>query len=202
MSAAIIDYGMGNVASVQKALNFLKIPSVLTKDFDEIGRAKFIILPGVGSFQQGISNLKNDRLYDFLTTEVMERKKSFLGICLGMQLIATKGTEPYNCPGLGWIDGEVIKIEASGKRVPHLGWNTIHTTQPKYFGGLLDPDYYFIHSYHFKVTDPNCIAATVNYGSDLVACVQKDNIFATQFHPEKSQDSGLKLLKNFFELNA
>ena len=96
MSAAIIDYGMGNVASVQKALNFLKIPSVLTKDFEEISQAKFIILPGVGSFQQGISNLKNDGLFDFLTVEVMERKKSFLGICLGMQLIATKGTEPYD----------------------------------------------------------------------------------------------------------
>ena len=193
---------MGNVASVQKALNYLKVPATLTKDVAVIRDAKFIILPGVGSFQQGIANLKNDGLYDFLTHEVMERKKPFLGICLGMQLIASKGTEPFESRGLGWIEGEVLKIEATGKRVPHLGWNTIRAIQPSYFDGVVDLDFYFIHSYHFKVADESSIAATVNYGTDLVACVQKDNIFATQFHPEKSQDSGLKLLKNYFELNA
>ena len=202
MSVAIIDYGMGNVASVLKALNYLNILGKVSKDFTEIEQAKYIILPGVGSFQQGINNLKENGLFDFLTQQVQEKKKPFLGVCLGMQLIATRGTEPYDCEGLGWIDGDVIKIEAPGKRVPHLGWNNITPKSEKYFSNLTNTDFYFIHSYHFRVTDKQAIAATVNYGEDLVACVQKDNIFATQFHPEKSQESGLNLLKNFFELNA
>lgn len=202
MSVAIIDYGMGNVASVQKALNYLAIPSRVTKDFTEIAESKFIILPGVGSFRQGISNLKKDGLADFLTQQVQEKKKPFLGVCLGMQLIASRGTEPFETEGLNWIGGEVIKIEAPGKRVPHLGWNNIDTKNKKYFTNLTNTDFYFIHSYHFKVAEEICISATVNYGIDLVASVQKENIFATQFHPEKSQESGLKVLKNFFELNA
>ena len=202
MSVAIIDYGMGNVASVQKALNYLKIQSTVTKNFTEIEVAKYIILPGVGSFHQGISNLKKDGLFNFLTQQVMEKGKPFLGICLGMQLIASRGTEPFDTDGLNWIQGDVIKIEANGIRVPHLGWNNITTKDQKYFSNIRNPDFYFIHSYHFRVAEQSCISATVNYGSNLVACIQKDNIFATQFHPEKSQESGLRLLKNFFELNA
>lgn len=192
---------MGNVASVQKALNFLNVSNKVTKDFEEIDNSRFIILPGVGSFNQGISNLQSEGLFDFLTVQVLEKKKPFLGVCLGMQLIASRGTEPVETRGLGWIKGDVVKIEAPGKRIPHLGWNTV-STKSKYFQGLDNPDFYFIHSYHFVVTEPACVSGTVNYGPDLVATVEKDNIFATQFHPEKSQDAGLKVLKNFFELNA
>jgi glutamine amidotransferase len=119
-----------------------------------------------------------------------------------MQLIASKGTEPHETEGLNWIQGEVLKINAPEKRIPHLGWNNIDAKDFKYFSNLSNTDFYFIHSYHFEVTEKNCISSTVNYGTDLVASVQKENIFATQFHPEKSQESGLKVLKNFFELNA
>jgi imidazole glycerol-phosphate synthase subunit HisH len=202
MSVAIIDYGMGNVASVQKALNTLNLESRVTKDFAEIDRSKYIVLPGVGSFNQGISNLKKDGLFDFLTDQVLQKKKPFLGICLGMQLIATKGTEPFDTDGLNWIEGEVIKMDIKDKRIPHLGWNNIEPKNERYFFNLSLRDFYFIHSYHFKVTDASCISSTVNYGTEMVSSVQKENIFATQFHPEKSQEAGLKLLKNFFDLNA
>lgn len=202
MSVAIIDYGMGNVASVQKALKYLNIESFVTRDFSEIDRSRFIILPGVGSFYQGITNLRKDGLADFLTRKVMEDKKPFLGICLGMQLIATRGTEPFETPGLGWVEGDVVKIDVSGKRIPHLGWNNISTRGSRYFDQLTNKNFYFIHSYHFRVSDDACISSTVDYGIEMVSSVQKDNIFATQFHPEKSQEEGLKVLKNFFEANA
>jgi imidazole glycerol-phosphate synthase subunit HisH len=199
---AIIDYGMGNVESVQKALNFLNIASIVTREFGEINKADVIILPGVGSFRQGMVNLHKFGLVDLLTYEVKEKRKPFIGICLGMQLIANHGTEPIDTPGLGWIDGQVIKIEAVDKRIPHLGWNTIKIHNSTYYKGLTSFDFYFIHSYHFDVSDKQYIAATVNYGIELVASVQLDNIFATQFHPEKSQQAGLQVLKNFFAINA
>lgn len=199
---AIIDYGMGNVASVQKALGFLNIESVITRDHDVIKNASYIVLPGVGSFKQGMANLHEFGLIDLLNTEVLQNKKPFLGICLGMQLLATEGTEPEITPGLGWIAGKVIKIEAPGKRIPHLGWNNITITNGGYFNNVGALDFYFIHSYHFDVANKQEVAATVNYGPDLVASVQRDNIFATQFHPEKSQNAGLQVLKNFFLHNA
>jgi imidazole glycerol-phosphate synthase subunit HisH len=202
MSVAIIDYGMGNVASVQKALNTLNLESVVTKDRTQIDSSKYIVLPGVGSFSQGISNLKKDGLFDFLTEQVIKKKKPFLGICLGMQLIATKGTEPFDTGGLNWVQGEVIKMAIKDKRIPHLGWNNIEPKNDRYFFDLSVRDFYFIHSYHFKVSDTSHISSTVNYGIEMVSSIQKENIFATQFHPEKSQEAGLKLLKNFFELNA
>lgn len=198
MSVVIIDYGMGNVASVQKSLNFLNIESLISNDKAEIEKAKFILLPGVGSFKQGMENIKKAGLIDILNQEVQERKKPFLGICLGMQLIATKGTEPEDCDGLGWINGNVIKMEENVNRIPHLGWNNIQVNQSEILKDLDEKDFYFIHSYHFKVNDPKQIAALVNYGQDYVAAVQHENIFATQFHPEKSQQAGLDLLTNFF----
>jgi glutamine amidotransferase len=202
MSAVIIDYGMGNVASVQKALNYLKIEANVSDDPKEIEESKFILLPGVGSFNQGITNLQKNGLYTVLTEQVVNRKKPFLGICLGMQLIATNGTEPVPTKGLGWVQGNVIEIKTPGLRVPHLGWNTIKVKDSNFFDGVNNQDFYFIHSFHFDVTEKDTIAATVDYGGELVACIQKENIFATQFHPEKSQDAGLKLLRNFFEQNA
>ena len=199
---AIIDYGMGNVASVQKALNFLNINNAITGDLELIRQASHIVLPGVGSFAAGIQNLRDRNLEEVLNEMVMVKRKPFLGICLGMQLIIENGTEPVPCKGLGWIKGIVVKLNAPGMAVPHLGWNDITVKQQDYFQGIADKDYYFIHSYHMLPSEKSVIAATVNYGSDIVAAVRQENIFATQFHPEKSQQAGLALLKNFFESHA
>lgn len=199
---AIIEYGMGNVASVQKALNFLKIESVITSDSSLIKDSSVIILPGVGSFAQGMQNLIERNLVDLLTNEVIINKKPFFGICLGMQLIMETGNEPYKCNGLGWIEGEVKRFEFSDLKIPHMGWNNIEIFNNTYYNGITTNDFYFIHSYHAKVANIQYVAAKVNYGFDVVASIQKDNIFATQFHPEKSQSAGLTLLKNYFDLNA
>ena len=199
---AIIDYGMGNVASVQKALSFLNIKSVITQEHDVIKNSSVILLPGVGSFAQGMENLNQRNLVDLLNEEVVIKQKPFLGICLGMQLIMERGNEPYECKGLGWIEGEVKKFELLDLNIPHMGWNNIQVLNNKYFNNLENSDFYFIHSYHVKTTNDRDIAATVNYGFNVIASLQKDNIFATQFHPEKSQTAGLSLLKTFFDLNA
>lgn len=202
MKVVIIDYGMGNVASVQKALDFLKIESIISNQKQDIIKAKYIILPGVGSFKQGMDNLQKFDLVDILTTEVIANKKPFLGICLGMQLIAKYGTEPVDCNGLGWINGTIKKIVEPQKNIPHLGWNEINTPNNGFITAFNAKDFYFIHSYHFDIEDKTQIAATVKYGNDYVAAIQYQNIFATQFHPEKSQDAGLKLIKTFFEQYA
>jgi imidazole glycerol-phosphate synthase subunit HisH len=199
---AIIDYGMGNVASVQKALNFLKISNIITNKPEEIKNSSSIILPGVGAFSQGMQNLKAKQLDILLTDEVINKKKPFLGICLGMQLIMEKGSEPSDCEGLGWIKGEVVKISNLNLRVPHLGWNNVKVLNSKYYENISDMNFYFIHSYHAILKNIREIDSTVFYGSDIVASIQKENIFATQFHPEKSQKSGLTLLKTFFENNV
>ena len=195
---AIIDYGMGNVASVQKALNFLKIDSVITADHDVIQNADSILLPGVGSFTQGMKNLKESGLDVVLTNEVIVKKKKFIGICLGMQLIMEKGFEPEECAGLGWIKGEVVEFELKDLAIPHMGWNNIDVRNNDYFKDQNGNDFYFIHSYYVVPSDANDIAATANYGFDFVASIERENIFATQFHPEKSQNAGLSLLNSFF----
>ncbi|WP_269223788.1 imidazole glycerol phosphate synthase subunit HisH [Flavobacterium sp. IMCC34518] len=199
---AIIDYGMGNVASVQKALNFLKIESVITDDHELIKKAKTILLPGVGSFVQGMKNLNDRGLVELLTDEVVVKKKNFIGICLGMQLIMEKGTEPFESIGLGWVKGSVVKFELQDLNVPHMGWNNIQVLNETYYKECQTDDFYFIHSYHVVPENKEDIATTVNYGFDVVSSIQKGNIFATQFHPEKSQNAGLSLLKTFFEINA
>ena len=198
---AIVDYGMGNVASVQKALNFLNLKSIITKDHQLITDANYIVLPGVGSFKQGMSNLKEHKLDELLTKLVIHEKKNFLGICLGMQLIAEFGNEPEKCEGLDWIKGEVKKMESHHLRIPHMGWNDIDIINETYFNGILSKDFYFIHSFHFDVANIKDVSSFVNYGDKLVSSIQYENIFATQFHPEKSQESGLQLLRNYF-LNA
>ena len=200
--AVIIDYGMGNVGSVQKALNFLSVPNTISNNFNDIMNASYLILPGVGSFKQGMSNLSDLNLIQILTNEVIVNKKPFLGICLGMQLIATKGTEPEHCDGLNWINGKVIKIQEDNMSIPHLGWNNIQTKK-ECFSDFNDKDFYFIHSYHFEVSNEQTILASVNYGNrDYVAAILNENIMATQFHPEKSQEWGLKALHFFFDYYA
>ena len=198
----IIDYGMGNIASVQKALNFLNIDNIITNSHNDILDSSAIILPGVGSFNQGIKNLKNRNLDSLLTDEVLNKKKPFFGICLGMQLILEKGSEPEECEGLGWIEGEVKKISNVNLSIPHLGWNDIKVINENYYQNIHDLNFYFIHSYQAILKNKSEIDSIVNYGSDIVSSLQKENIFATQFHPEKSQNSGLTLMKNFFEKNV
>lgn len=195
----IIDYGMGNVASVQKALNYLNIDNCITADVEQIASSTHIVLPGVGSFLQGMKNLKDTGLDKVLTEQVMIKKKKFLGVCLGMQLVAETGFEPYENEGLGWVKGKVIKIEAPGMSIPHMGWNNIDVCNNTFYKDIPSHDFYFIHSYHFVPDDEAVIAATVNYGINCVASIQQDNIFATQFHPEKSQVAGLSVLKAFFK---
>lgn len=202
MKTAIIDYGMGNVASVQKALNYLKIENIITCNHREIEDADAIILPGVGAFKQGMDNLNLYNLIPVLSEQVLVKQKPFMGFCLGMQLLATTGTEVINCNGLGWIAGTVKKIEEPKKRIPHLGWNDIAVTKQGFLTAVDQKDFYFIHSYHFDVDDKENIAATVNYGKNYVAAIQYKNIFATQFHPEKSQDAGLTLLSGIYKYYA
>lgn len=195
---------MGNVASVQKSIKKLGYNSYITNDYAEIQQSDLIILPGVGSFSTGIENLHTLDLVNILTEEVIDKKKPFLGICLGMQLIATLGNEPYKVNGLGWIDGEVVKIEPhQNMRIPHLGWNNVAVENKEdfyqEFEGL---DYYFIHSYHFNAANSEDVVLKVNYGTPLVAALQKDNIYAMQFHPEKSQEAGMNLLKKIINQYA
>jgi glutamine amidotransferase len=196
---AIINYGMGNIASVEKAINFLGYETIVTDSQSIIENSSCIVLPGVGAFAQGMQNLSKAGLIDILNDQVLIKKKPFLGICLGMQLLANIGYEPIETAGLGWIDAEVVRLDEPDKYVPHLGWNNVTVKDGSFMANFDQNDFYFIHSYHMKSFNPEYIASTVNYGKDYVASIQKDNIFATQFHPEKSQTKGLELLKSFFD---
>ena len=202
MSVVVIDYGMGNLASVRKAVQKLGIECNVSNDPLQIASSKYIILPGVGSFEQGIINLKELKLFNLIRDEVIHNKKPFFGICLGMQLIASFGTEPNLTQGLNLVEGEVLKMEETELSVPHLGWNSLIANENSFFEEFDNKDFYFIHSYHFVVKDHCKVAAKVEYGKEYVSAIQSNNIFATQFHPEKSQAFGLALLKKFFEHNA
>jgi imidazole glycerol-phosphate synthase subunit HisH len=199
---AIIDYGMGNLASVLKAIRSLRMEVVITSDPKEIYESSLIILPGVGSFEQGMKNLKDRGLIELLTEEVIHNKKPFLGICLGMQLIMERGSEPIECKGLGWIKGKVEAINNSRLPVPHLGWNKAYQLYEKNNEDNLSNNFYFIHSFHVLPEDEEVECTYVNYEFTMVASLQKNNIFATQFHPEKSQKAGLSLLKTYLEHHA
>ena len=194
---SIIDYGMGNLASVEKALKKLNLSCLITNKHNEIKESNAIILPGVGSFEQGMKNLKSLNLIELLTEEVINKKKMFLGICLGMQLIMEIGNEPSKCKGLGWIKGDVIPIKNKKMIIPHLGWNNIYKNFKKAPSDEIMNNFYFIHSYHV-IPKEDIDIQWVSYEFPMVASLKKDNIFATQFHPEKSQEAGLKLLKEYF----
>lgn len=199
---AIINYGLGNLHSVKKALDFLSIPNVITDNKKKIENSKGIILPGVGSFKQGMKNLAERDLIDVLTNEVIINKKKFLGICLGMQLIFEQGDEPETNSGLGWLKGKVKKIKSKKLKLPHLGWNNIKFSINNSYVEEIESNFYFIHSYQVIPDDSSQIHSYVHYGTDIVASIKKENIFATQFHPEKSQKAGLELLSKYFINNA
>ncbi len=196
---AIVNYGMGNLASVKKALTFLNIPCEITNDPNVLDEATHILLPGVGSFKKAMQNLNDCKLIPSLKHQVQTQKKPFLGICLGMQLLAEKGFEDGETEGLGLIEGDVVLFPESDMPATHIGWNNINILDQPLFKDIKDNNFYFVHSYYFKTKRNEDIAATVEYNTTLTAAVHNSNIFGVQFHPEKSQKEGLKILKNFYE---
>jgi len=210
MSIAIIDYGSGNLRSAAKALEVANksvnanSKIVITSDPEVIKKANKIILPGQGSFRECYLGIKKiNGLVDTLNNFVLVQKKPIFGICVGMQLFAKIGYETEETKGFGWIDGVVKKINNINKtlKLPHMGWNQIEFKKDfLLFSGIENKSHmYFVHSYEFLTKQKNCIVATTNYGNSIIVAVAKDNIFGTQFHPEKSQKNGLKLLENFLK---
>ncbi len=204
----IIDYGSGNLRSAAKALERAGALVEVSDRPEALARADRIVLPGVGAFAECMRALSAlDGMIEALNEQVIRLARPFLGICVGMQLMADDGQEHGTTPGLGWIAGSVVPIEGrSGDgaplKVPHMGWNDLALPAPAHplFHGLSSgADVYFVHSYHVAPEDPRTILASVDYGSTIPAAIGRDNLVGTQFHPEKSQTLGLKILANFLE---
>ena len=196
---AIIDYGAGNLSSVKKALDYLGAESEITQDRDKILSASHVILPGVGSFGDAMNSMAERGLVD-VVKEAALSGKPFLGICLGLQLLFESSDECPEVEGLGLLEGRIVTIPRdNGLKVPHIGWNSVSIKQKdSIFSGVDDNSYfYFVHSYYLKAKDASIVKATTEYGVKIHAAVEKDNLFACQFHPEKSSDTGLWMLKNF-----
>lgn len=204
METAIIDYGMGNLLSVQRAFEKCGSDAVIIDNPLELRDAERIVLPGVGAFPDAMDNLRKNGWIEELNRAVLEKETSILGICLGMQLLADKGYEVRECDGLGYIPGEIIRFTQTQEkeRIPHVGWNEILKREDSpLFDGIADgTNYYFVHSYHFRVANEENIATVTPYCGEFVSSVIKDNIVGTQFHPEKSQKAGFKLIKNFLSM--
>lgn len=199
---AIIDYDAGNLKSVEKALHYLGQESIITRDRDEILGADKVILPGVGSFGDAMGKIRDYGLEEVIH-QVVEKDIPFLGICLGLQLMFESSEESPGVSGLGILKGRILRIpDKEGLKIPHIGWNSLHlTNNGRLFEGLEENSYvYFVHSYYLKAEEPEIVKASAWYGTDIHASVEKGNIFACQFHPEKSSDVGLHILKNFSEL--
>lgn len=201
---AIIDYDAGNIKSVEKAIQFLGEEAVITRDPERILRADGVILPGVGSFGDAMARIRGYEL-ESVIQEVVERKIPFLGICLGLQLMFEKSDETPGVQGLALLPGEIVRIPDDGKlKVPHIGWNSLHLqNNGRLFTGLEENPYvYFVHSYYLKAKDEQIVKATTQYSTTIHASVEQGNVFACQFHPEKSGTVGLSILKNFAELQG
>tara|TARA_Y100000768_G_C23984785_1_gene688099 strand:- start:137 stop:748 length:612 start_codon:yes stop_codon:yes gene_type:complete len=200
----IIDYGAGNIGSIRNMLKKIGYISIITSKIEEIESASHIILPGVGSFDFGMKQLKRLDLINILTKKVIDEKTPFLGICLGMQLLA-KSSEEGELSGLGWFDADVIKFNFNKNdlKVPHMGWNTVTIKSTnKLMSSSKNKRFYFVHSYYFKASNVNEIMLETTYGIKFTSAIFKDNIFGVQFHPEKSHKFGMKLLSNFISLNS
>lgn len=199
---AIIDYDAGNIKSVEKALILLGQEVVITGGREEILKADKVILPGVGAFGDAMANLRKTGL-DQVIREVTGRGTPFLGICLGLQLLFERSGEAPGVEGLGILKGEILRIpDSEGLKIPHMGWNSLHLENDgRLFRGISEGAYvYFVHSYYLKAADESIVKASTEYSTHIHASVEKDNVFACQFHPEKSSDVGLHILKNFVEL--
>ncbi|WP_299200872.1 imidazole glycerol phosphate synthase subunit HisH [uncultured Tateyamaria sp.] len=202
----LIDYESGNLHSAEKAFERMAREAdagtvVVTSDADVVAKADRIVLPGDGAFPACAAALRGSGVYDALVEAVENKGRPFLGICVGMQLMAAWGREYSDTPGLGWVDGEVVPITPSDTalKVPHMGWNDlVLEAQHPVFEGVATGDHtYFVHSYHFEVADPAMRLAHVEYGGDVTAVVGRDTMLGMQFHPEKSQDIGLRMIRNF-----
>lgn len=201
---AIIDYGAGNLQSVKKALDFIGADSEITSDIEKIKSASHVILPGVGSFGDAMDCINSSGLFDGIK-EVALSGKPFLGICLGLQLLFENSEESPNVCGLGILKGTVKKFPADmGLKVPHMGWNSIKIENSNgLFNNITDGSYiYFVHSYYLQAGDKNDVSAITDYGIDFACAVQRGTICATQFHPEKSSDVGLQILRNFVAMRG
>lgn len=203
MKAAIIDYGMGNLGSVRRAFEECGADVFISEYPDELRTATHIILPGVGAFADGMEQLHN-RGWIPAIQEQVKQNVPLLGICLGMQLLADQGVEGGIVPGLGLIPGTVERLKASvpSERIPHVGWNELHSAYPD---ALLEgipngTDYYFVHSYHFQTAEQEHILATTPFCGGFVSAVKSGAVYGVQFHPEKSQRSGFRLIQNFLKL--
>ncbi|WP_455716550.1 imidazole glycerol phosphate synthase subunit HisH [Anaerosporobacter sp.] len=196
---AIIDYDAGNLKSVEKALQYLGEEVVITRNHDEIKKADKVILPGVGAFGDAMEKLHHYQLVDTIK-EVVAKKTPLLGICLGLQLLFERSDETKGVEGLSILKGEIVRIpDKEGIKIPHIGWNSLlFTKDSKLFKGLEQDSYvYFVHSYYLRAENKEDVAATTEYSTTLDVAVEADNVYACQFHPEKSGDVGLTILKNF-----
>ena len=196
---AILDYDAGNLKSVEKACKLLGQETVITRERQEILGADRIILPGVGSFGDAMSNLKKFGLYEVIH-EAVDDKIPFLGICLGLQLLFESSEETPGVDGLGILKGKIMRIpKHADMKIPHMGWNSLHLqNNGRLFENIDEGAYvYFVHSYYLKAEDESIVKATTEYGTTIHASVESDNVFACQFHPEKSSSIGLGILENF-----
>lgn len=200
---AVIDYDAGNLKSVEKALVHLGEKVVVSRDREEILSADAVILPGVGSFGDAMEKLKSYNLIDTIK-EVVKREIPFLGICLGLQLLFERSDESPEAGGLGILKGEILRIpDKEGLKIPHIGWNSIDLSgNGRLFEGIPSQSYvYFVHSYYLKAEDENIVKASTEYSTHIHASVEHNNVFACQFHPEKSGDIGLNILSNFAKIS-
>ena len=199
---AIIDYDAGNLKSVEKALKSLGQEVIVSRDSSELLAADKVILPGVGSFGDAMNNLDHFNLVDTIK-KIADKGTPFLGICLGLQLLFERSDETPGAEGLSLLKGEILRIPpADGLKIPHMGWNSLNITPgTKLFNGIADKSYvYFVHSYYLKAAEEQIVAAKTDYSVNIHAAVEHGNVFACQFHPEKSSDVGLRILKNFAEI--
>ncbi|MEW5767128.1 MAG: imidazole glycerol phosphate synthase subunit HisH [bacterium] len=201
LKITIIDYEAGNLRNIQKAIEHLGYKALISKQINAVEEADILVLPGVGAFHSGMNVLEGLGLIEALRKAVIKNRKPLLGVCLGMQLLGREGHEGGKRAGLGFLPMTIHRLQSDkkGLRLPHIGWdNVVASDHSVLFSEIpKDPDFYFVHSYQAVCEDESIIAATCEYGHRFVAAVEKDNIFATQFHPEKSQRYGLQVLKNF-----
>lgn len=200
---AIIDYDAGNIKSVEKALHYLGEEAVITRDRDTILGADRVILPGVGAFGDAMDKLRTYGL-DKVIQEVVAQNTPFLGICLGLQLLFESSEESEGVEGLGILKGKVVRLpEENNLKIPHIGWNSLKYPNPgRLFAGIAEDSYvYFVHSYYLQAKDPSIVTATTEYGTLIHASVEQGNVFACQFHPEKSSEVGMQILKNFLTIS-
>jgi glutamine amidotransferase len=197
---SIINYGIGNLHAIKNIIQKVGGQAVITDDPEKIRASRKLILPGVGAFGYGMSQLQKRGLVDILNEEVLEKKKVVLGLCLGAQLI-TQHSDEDDVPGLGWIPGKTVKFDSAGLVIPHMGWADVNFSRTDgLWANLEEARFYFTHSYHFKFQKQEFVSGTVDYGYNFAAAFQYGNIMGVQFHPEKSHRYGMQLIKNFIEL--